>query len=283
MLALITAHAARPLDEDLPPLVAALTARGIDFEVVDWDAPGVDWSRFDTAVLRSTWDYIDRFAEFSAWIDRVEGRTRLLNPAQVVRWNTHKGYLLELAALGIPIVPTQLLRPGDAVPSMATGEWVIKPAVGAGSRDARRFRDDPEGAAAHAQRLLAGARDTLLQPYLGRVDQAGETALIYLGGRYSHAIRKGPLLAPNADATAALFAPEQIVARDPAPEERALAQRVLAALPFPGPLLYARVDLLRDAQGAPVLLELELTEPSLFFPFAQGSVERFVEALQGMR
>ena len=283
MLALITVHAARPLDEDLPPLVAALTARGIAFEVVDWDNPDVDWSRFDTAVLRSTWDYIDRFAEFSAWIDRVEAQTRLLNPAEVVRWNTHKGYLIELAARGIPIVPTRLLRPGERLPPIADGEWVIKPAIGAGSRDARRFCDDPQGAAAHAQRLLDSGRDVLLQPYLARVDQAGETALIYFGGRYSHAIRKGPLLAPNADATAKLFAPEQIVARQPAAEELALAERVLAALPFPGSPLYARVDLLRDENGDPVLLELELTEPSLFFPYAQGSVERFVDALQGLR
>lgn len=283
MLALITARAARPLDEDLPPLLAALSARGIAHELVDWDDPAVDWSRFELAVLRSTWDYIDRFAEFSAWIERVEGQTRLLNSAAVVRWNTHKGYLIELAGRGIPIVPTQMLRPGDAVPPLGAGEWVIKPAVGAGSRDARRFRDEPQAAAAHAQRLLDSGRDVLLQPYLARVDEAGETALIFLGGRYSHAIRKGPLLAPNADATSALFAPEQIVAREPDVEERALAERALAALPFADPLLYARVDLLRDESGAPVLLELELTEPSLFFPFAPGSVERFVAALQAMR
>lgn len=283
MLALITARAARPLDDDLPPLTSALAARGIAFEVVDWDDAAVDWSRFEVAVLRSTWDYIDRFAEFSAWIDRIEGQTRLLNPADVVRWNTHKGYLIELAGRGIPIVPTQLLRPGDKPPEMASGEWVVKPAIGAGSRDARRFCDDAQGAAAHARRLLDSGRDALVQPYLARVDEAGETALIYLGGRYSHAIRKGPLLAPNADATAKLFAPEQIVAREPAAEELALAGKVLSALPFPAPLLYARVDLLRDPGGAPVLLELELTEPSLFFPHAQGSVERFVDALQQMR
>lgn len=282
MLALITARAARPLDDDLPPLTSALAARGIAFEVVDWDDAAVDWSRFEVAVLRSTWDYIDRFAEFSAWIDRIEGQTRLLNPAEVVRWNTHKGYLIELAGRGIPIVPTQLLRPGDELPALAAGEWVIKPAIGAGSRDARRFRDDPLAATDHAQRLLDSGRDTLVQPYLARVDQAGETALMYFAGRYSHAIRKGPLLAPNAQSTAKLFAPEQIVAREPAAEELALAERVLAALPYSSPLLYARVDLLRDAQGLPVLLELELTEPSLFFLYAQGSVERFVDALQGM-
>ncbi len=282
MLALITAAAARSLDEDLPPLCAALSARGIDHEVVDWDDPVVDWRRYRAAILRSTWDYIDRFDEFNAWIDRIQSLTRLLNPPDVVRWNTHKGYLLELSARGVPIVPTTLIRVGEAIALPTADELVVKPAVGAGSRGARRFRSDLPGATAHAQALLAEGRDVLLQPYLARVDQAGETALLYFGGNYSHAIRKGPLLAPNADATAALFAPEQIVAREPGDDERALADQVLAALPFAEPLLYARVDLLRSEDGAPVLQELELTEPSLFFAYAQGSVERYIDTLLSM-
>jgi O-ureido-D-serine cyclo-ligase len=201
MLALISVAAARPLDEDLPPLTAALGARGIAHEVVDWDDPAVDWRRYDAAVLRSNWDYIDRYAEFSAWIERIAPLTRLLNPPEVVRWNTHKGYLVELAARGIPIVPTTLVRPGDALPDIGPGEWVVKPAIGAGSRDARRFRDQPQAAREHLMQMLARGRDALLQPYLARVDRAGETALLYFGGRYSHAIRKGPLLAANASAT----------------------------------------------------------------------------------
>lgn len=283
MLALITAAAARALDEDLPPLCAALTARGIDHDVVDWDDAATDWRRYRTAILRSTWDYIDRFDEFNAWIDRAGAQTRLLNPPDVVRWNTHKGYLLQLQARGIPIVPTTLIRVGEAIELPSAPELVVKPAVGAGSRGARRFRGDVAAAIAHAQSLLDEGRDVLVQPYLTRVDQAGETALMYFGGRYSHAIRKGPLLAPNADATSALFAPEQIVAREPGSDERALAEQVLAALPFSDPLLYARVDLLRGEDGAPVLLELELTEPSLFFAYADGSVDRYLDSLQAMR
>jgi O-ureido-D-serine cyclo-ligase len=282
MLALITAAAARTLDEDLPPLCAALSARGVDHEVVDWDDPAVDWRRYRAAILRSTWDYIDRFDEFNAWIARVADLTRLLNPPDVVRWNTHKGYLLELAGRGVPIVATTLIRVGAAIELPAVDELVVKPAIGAGSRAARRFHRDVPGAMAHARALLDDGRDVLVQPYLARVDQAGETALMYFGGRYSHAIRKGPLLAPNADATAALFAPEQIVAREPGGDERALADQVLAALPFADPLLYARVDLLRGDDGAPVLLELELTEPSLFFAYSQGSVERYVDTLLAM-
>lgn len=278
MLALITARAARALDEDLPPLCAALARAGLPHEVVNWDDAEVDWTRYRAALLRSTWDYIDRFEEFGRWLTDVSAATRLINPTDVVRWNVHKGYLLELAAHGVPIVPTTLVRPGQQPQVPATGEFVVKPAIGAGSRDARRFADAPEAAGRHACAMLAAGRDVLIQPYQARVDDEGETALLYFSGVWSHAIRKGPLLTRNADATVKLFAPEAITPRSPSADQLALAERILAALPFPTPL-YARVDLLRDAQGSPVLLELELTEPSLFFDTAEGSADRFVTAL----
>lgn len=278
-VALVSARSARDLDEDMPALERALAARGLTHAVVDWDDPQVDWSAFASAVLRSTWDYSERLDEFLGWVDRAARQTRLLNPPALLRWNTHKGYLLELAARGVPVVPTRLLHPGQEPPGLDAGEWVVKPAVGAGSRGARRFRDAPQAARAHARELLDQGRDVLIQPYLRRVDDAGETALIHFGGRFSHAIRKGPLLRAGAEATRALFAPEQIRPRDPGADELALAARVLASLPFAEPPLYARVDLLRLDSGEPVLLELELTEPSLFFDTAPGSAERFVAAL----
>ncbi len=279
MLALVSAREARALDEDLPPLTAALDARGIAHRIVDWDDAAVDWSSFSCALIRSTWDYTDRLDEFLAWADGAAAQTRLFNPPAVVRWNTHKRYLVELAGRGVPVVPTRLVEVGAVVPDTDEGAVVVKPAVGAGSRGARHFRSDPSGARRHAQALLDDGRDVLLQPYLDRVDAAGETSLLFFDGRYSHAIRKGPLLAANQEATRALFAAERIAAREPGADEHAVAAAVLAALPFAEPLLYARVDLLRDETGAPVLLELELTEPSLFFATAPGSAERFVRAL----
>jgi O-ureido-D-serine cyclo-ligase len=278
MLALVTAREARALDEDLPPLEKALDAAGIAYQLVDWDDATIDWSQFRLALIRSTWDYTDRLPEFLTWSERVSAATRLLNPAPVVRWNTHKRYLVELAAQGVAVVPTWVIEVGQPAPAFDASEVVVKPAVGAGSRGARRFQGDGAGAKAHAQALLDDGRDVLIQPYLGRVDTLGETSLLYFDGVYSHAIRKGPLLAANADATRALFAAERIAAREPGADERAVADAVLAALPFE-PLLYARVDLLRGADGAPQLLELELTEPSLFFNFAPGSAERFVAAI----
>jgi O-ureido-D-serine cyclo-ligase len=154
----------------------------------------------------------------------------------------------------------------------------VKPAVGAGSRDTRRH---PRAALpqilAHMRALLGARRSVLLQPYLPSVDRDGETALIYLDGVFSHAIRKGPLLPSGAPATAALFAAEEITPRAAGADERAVAERILAALPF-GTLLYARIDLIRGAAGEPRLLELEITEPSLFLAHAPGSAERLAAA-----
>lgn len=294
-IALVSAREALALDEDMPPLVAALRAAGVQVATPAWDDPDEDWVGFDAAVLRSTWDYVDRIDEFLAWTRHCAARTRLLNPPEVVRWNTDKHYLHELHAAGVPVVPTRFVEPGtdardvlrefllrgtvDAGQRCEFAEFVVKPTIGAGSRDTARYRrDDTARAIAHIGRLLAAGRSTILQPYLDRVDQAGETALIHFGGQFSHAIRKGPLLRADAGLVEGLFAPEEITAREPDEAERRVAAAACAAMPF-APLLYARVDLIRDPAGAPVLLELELTEPSLFFAHAPGAAARLTHVL----
>ncbi len=285
-VALVSARAARGLDEDMPPLLAAFAAAGAQAEIADWDDPGVDWGRFDAALLRSAWDYTERIAEFLAWVERTATRTRLLNPPAVVRWNSDKHYLAELDRHDLPIVPSRFCEPAEeAAPALeeflarhAEAELVVKPAVGAGSRDTRRYvRAAVPEILEHMRRLLGARRSVLLQPYLPGVDHDGETALIYIDGRLSHAIRKGPLLPRGAAATAALFAPEEITTRTPGADERAVGERILAALPFAS-LLYARIDLIRGVHGEPRLLELELTEPSLYFAHGAGSADRLVRA-----
>jgi O-ureido-D-serine cyclo-ligase len=288
-IALVTAAAARDLDDDLPPLAAALRDIGGDAFVADWDDASVDWSRFDLALLRSTWDYTERPAEFLAWIDRAAKDTTVANPPAVVRWNSDKHYLADLAQRGIPVVPSTFVEPGEdpqrALSRFVDRDWsefVVKPSIGAGSRDAQRYAREECGAAvAHAHRLLAANRSLLLQPYLDRVDVSGETALIFFDGVFSHAIRKGPLLRRGEGPTRALFAAEHITPREPDQAEIDVATRTLAAIPFAGPLLYARIDLIRDDAGAPTVLEVELTEPSLFFAHAPGSAERFAQAILG--
>ena len=286
-IALVTAAAARDLDEDLPPLVAALNGQDIEPNVVNWDDASVDWSHFELAVLRSTWDYSLRLAEFLRWVDRASSATALVNPRDVVRWNTDKHYLGHLAGAGVPIVPSAFVEPGDDAGvgldrflAAQAAEFVVKPSIGAGSRDAQRYaRDERDVAVRHVERLLGSQRSVLLQPYLGRVDERGETALVFFEGRFSHAIRKGPLLRRGEGPTRALFAAEHITPRSADADEIAIATQTLAAIPFAQPLLYARVDLIHDDEGAPRVLELELAEPSLFFEHAPGSAERFARAI----
>jgi glutathione synthase/RimK-type ligase-like ATP-grasp enzyme len=286
-IAIVTAQVARDLDEDLAPLLGALAARRLPAEAVAWDDPGVDWSRYRVALLRSTWDYTSRLREFLAWCARVARLACLHNPLEVVRWNVDKHYLGELARAGVPVVPSHFVEPGESAEAAwrawlqrhPHAELVVKPCVGAGSRDAQRHgREEGEAIVAHIGRLLAAGRSVLLQPYLPSVDAQGETALIHFDGVYSHAIRKAALLQRGSAPTRALFAAERIEAREPQADERALAQQALAALPFATPL-YARVDIIRDAEGAPRVLELELTEPSLFFEHAPLAAARCVDAL----
>ncbi|HLL67742.1 MAG TPA: hypothetical protein VK453_18805 [Micromonosporaceae bacterium] len=280
-VALVTCAELAGLDPDDRHLLDPLGERGLAVAPAIWDDPSVDWSGYALVVLRSPWDYTSRREEFLAWADKVP---RLRNPAAVLRWNTDKRYLTELAGAGVPVVPTDWFAPGHRWDPGADGEVVIKPTVSAGSRDSGRY-DLADTAArtlarAHLDRLHAAGRVAMVQPYVPSVDSAGETALIYLGGRYSHAIRKGPILdGPDFGPDGSLYRTEDITPREPTAAERAAADRVLAALPFPAAdLLYARVDLV-PGSGEPLLMELELTEPSLFFRTAAGSAERFADVI----
>ena len=291
-LALVTAVAATGHDDDLAPLLQACARAGLQARAVAWDDASISWRHFDAALLRSPWDYTERLAEFLGWCDRAEESTQLLNPLSVVRWNTDKHYLSDLACAGVPVVSTTFVEP-EAEPLEAlqtfllqqpATEFVIKPAISAGARDTQRYARTQEFAASnHIARLLEQARSVILQPYLRSVDHAGETALVYFNGQFSHAIRKGALLHREQPAIEAPYATGDITPRDAEPDERALAELALSAvvrqLQLEQPLPYARIDLIRDDQGLPVLLELELTEPSLFFAQAPGSVDRFAAVL----
>jgi hypothetical protein len=285
-IALVSARGARDLDEDLPPLVAAFGAQGAQAQVTVWDDPQVDWSGFDVALLRSAWDYTERIGEFLTWVERTAAASRLMNPPEVVRWNCDKHYLRDLERAGIAIVPSEFAEPDQDAQGLLHAflarhdaeSLVVKPAVGAGSRDARRHaRDAHAQILAHMRPLLAARRSLLLQPYLPSVDRQGETSLVYINGSFSHAFRKGPLLPLGANSTDALFAAEEITARTPGQDELALGAAILAAIPFPN-LLYARIDLIRGAHGQPCVLELELTEPSLYFQHGAGSAARLAAA-----
>jgi uncharacterized protein GlcG (DUF336 family) len=271
------------LYEDDHPLRDALNAQGVSTEAVLWDDPSADWASYDLVVLRSPWDYPARHDAFVAWARSVP---RLANPAAVIAWNTDKHYLGELAEAGLPVTPTTFVEPGGAWTPPADGEWVIKPTISAGSKDTGRYRlpADLAAARAHVVRLTAAGRTAMIQPYLTAVDTAGETALLCLPDAageltYSHAIRKGPLLTASGERTGEYQ--EDITVRQPSAAELAIAQRVLTMIPGGvEPLLYARIDVVPGPGGEPLLLELELTEPSLFLRYDRTAAARLADAIR---
>jgi len=281
LVALVTCRDLPDLDADEQLLLAPLASAGVSATVAIWDDPDVDWARFDLAVIRSTWDYVQRRDAFVAWARSVP---RLANPADVLAWNTDKRYLRELTAAGIPVVDTAWIQPGDTVALPAGGEIVLKPAISAGSLDSGRYDlARPEHrrlATEHAERLLRAGRTAMLQPYLSAVDVDGERSLLVVGGAFIHSVTKAAMLSGPATVTEDLFHAETITPRTATPEEIALALRTLDAVPGGSDrLLYARVDLIDDADGTARVLEVELTEPSMFMGQAPGSAQRFAAAI----
>jgi hypothetical protein len=266
-------------DEDAPFLDAALASVGVSARWQSWTDEGADWTA-GLVVLRSTWDYATRRDEFLEWARSVP---RLVNPYDLVAWNTDKTYLVELADCGVPTVPTECFTPGTKVHLSAAREIVIKPSVGAGSRGAGRFTPARiTQAYEHAAALQAAGRTVIAQPYLDGVDAVGETALIYVDGEFSHAISKGPMLPAGITHPVEgwdLFVEERITSATASAAEREVGELAVAFLAKRGDVpLYTRVDLLPSPDG-PLVGELEVTEPSLFLQFADGAADRFARAI----
>jgi len=258
-------------DPDQAPLAAALAAGGFAAELLGWDDPAVDWDAPIPTILRSTWNYPAATAAFVAWLDRASAAAPLINPPAVVRANLNKRYLLALAARGVAVVPTTLVERGTVceLAAIAAPRIVIKPEIGTASLGTRRFATADPAAAAHLAALTTHGA-ALIQPYLASVEDYGERSLIWIDGELSHAVRKTPRFSGD---------DERIDGPFPiADDERAVAEAALA--PIADQILYGRIDLARDDRGQPMVMELELIEPSLFFAHRPGSAARYVAALR---
>lgn len=259
-VALATCAEIPGLEPDDRLLLPALAAHGIDAAPAVWDDRDVDWSAFDLVVLRSTWDYAERRDEFLGWARRLR---RVLNGVPLLEWNTDKRYLEDLPAA----VETTFVPPGAPF-EPPPGPFVVKPSVSAGGRSSARF-DPDDRAAAHdlVARIHGKGRTAMIQRFV----DGEEKALVYIGGVYSHALRRRVPL-PSCGEREVLYLEEELSPAEATRQERQTAEAALARAP--GDPLYARVDLLGGA-----VLELELTEPSLYFEFGDGSAERLATAI----
>ncbi|MGI8794657.1 MAG: ATP-grasp domain-containing protein [Acidimicrobiales bacterium] len=280
LIALATAAEVAELDEEGQLLASALRERGAQVTPAVWDGADIDWAAYDLVVVRSTWDYAMRRPAYLAWAEQVATVSRLLNAPDLLTWNTDKRYLHDLAHAGVSIVPSQFIDPGECVEhDWLHTEHVVKPSVSAGSKDTLRLGpEDADRSVAHLSAILDTGRTALVQPYLADVDTAGETAMLFCDAEFSHAMCKGAILERGAGLVEGLFAPEVITPRTPSDAEMALGRAAMAAIPGDEPPLYARIDALPSPDG-PVVLEIELTEPSMFFEYADGSAGRFADAI----
>ena len=251
----------------------ALERAGASVRAAIWSDPHVDWAETPVTVVRAVWDYPQRFAEFQSWLDRVELQTQLVNTSKIVRWNMHKQYLADLAARGIAIVPTVFVGAREEIDLVETCRdrgWtdiVMKPCVGGSSFGTVRV-SEPTLATVGASHLraLQDLGDAMIQPYLTEIEDAAERAFIYIGGAFSHAVRKAPFNSSTVTTSEQLHAPSA--------SEAAFARAVLDVLDEAP--AYARVDVVPTAHGN-VLMELELIEPTLYFEFEPRAAQRLAE------
>ncbi len=279
-IALATYTKLPSLNEDDLLLVLALRDLGVTAVPAVWDSPDVYWEEFQGVVVRSCWDYHRRLEEFLAWVTRLErGGVPLWNPPDLLRWNSHKGYLRDLAARGVPIVPTRWLARGRRVglaQLLRDERWsdaVVKPAVSASATDTWRTSGATAGADQGRLEELLRAGDVMVQPFIHEVCDPGEWSIIFFGGRFSHAVRKRPGASDyrvqwEFGGTAASMAPPPRLVTD--------AVAVMAAVP--GHPLYARVDGV-ERDGRLMLMELELIEPHLFLGWDADATGRLAGAL----
>jgi glutathione synthase/RimK-type ligase-like ATP-grasp enzyme len=258
-------------------VIAALRLRGIEAVHAAWDDESIDWKNFELVVIRSAWDYPLRLGEFLAWAGRLP---RVLNSLPVLQWNTNKRYLKDLSASGVPVVPTQFLESGELF-ELPEHPFVVKPAVSCGARDTALYQvNQSSEARGHIRRLLGEGRAVMFQPYLAEIERSGEISLMFIGGVYSHAVYRAALLhEPGSVAERAVDL--SLIRRFTAtPDQLAIAKQALAAIPLDSDsLLYARVDLIPGANGEPLVLEVELTEPYLFLDFSERGVEMLADSI----
>jgi glutathione synthase/RimK-type ligase-like ATP-grasp enzyme len=282
-VALAAAGAFPDLLEEGPLIIGALAEAGLAAETAVWNDPDVHWANYDLVVANGVWDNIRHVDDFVRWTEKLErDGVRLVNSPATLRWNLDKRYLLALEQAGVPLVPTTFVE-GRSNRLDFDGEVVVKPSIsGGGHRTARYQPHEHDAAGRHVDDLLASGRVAMVQPYQPAVDEEGEVGLIFLGGTFSHAIHKEPMIRRGAGPRDDLIDNQVVVATTPSADQLALGRQAVAAADgLLGPTTYARVDTVRGAGGDPLLLELELLDPLLFFAWHPEKAPAFARVLAG--
>jgi hypothetical protein len=275
---LVTAAHLPDLAPDDQELLHALNRANVETDVAVWDDPSVDWADTPVTVIRSVFDYHLRRDEFIAWLDRIEPLTSVHNDPEIIRWNSHKSYLLRLADGGFETIPTAWVSKGsfvDLTALLAERGWpeaVVKPAVSASAHGTIKVgQDNLDEAQSHLNGLVDSG-DALIQPYLYDFENVGETSVIWLGQEQTHSVRR----------PSGMHTPLE-VAHLGAPLEPTAAELELAHAVYdwitPAPL-YARIDLLNTADYGLRVLELELVEPALYLRHSVAIADKFAAAIE---
>lgn len=258
----------------------ALESRGLSVHRTHWDDPEYDWSSTQYALFRTTWDYFERYPEFSAWMAHAEKHTRLINPPDIIRWNLDKRYLLDLEERHVHLPPTRAIQKNttssllELILASGWEECILKPVISGAAR--HTYRITPANAAQHEDifRRLIAEEHLLLQEFQHHILSEGELSLMVFGGEYSHAVRKR---ARKGDFRVQDDHGGTVHAHTTTPEEIRFAVAAVAACPRPP--CYARVDIVKDNTGQLSLVELELVEPELWLREDARAARRLADAV----
>ena len=261
-------------------LLDFLQEKGLEVQREVWDDPAVDWSAYELALLKAPWDYFDKYPEFLAWLDLLDQQgVPLLNSSEVVRWNSDKHYLKEIAAAGLPVIPFELLEKGEKAlldpffDYFSTDQLIVKPAVSGGAKNTFSFtREEVTGVSEKLFPLLE-QEAFLVQPFMPQIQQEGEWSFLFFNGRFSHCVLKK---AKSGD-----FRVQNVHGGSIHPQEapaELLEQAEAYITAFAKDCLYARVDGVQ-LNGKFYLMELELIEPFLYLAAAPESYENYHQAL----
>jgi glutathione synthase/RimK-type ligase-like ATP-grasp enzyme len=283
------------VDADSAVLMKALEKRGVDSKSVSWDDPSVDWAEPDLCIIKSASNYGLQPESFIRWARTVEEKTLLWNKCSLVEWNHDKHYLKDLESKGVPIPPSIFVekeseeRLGDILSGKGWSEIVIKPTISAGSFGLKRFKIESDEAEQHLQELtkrgfsqefmgdtyMFSPRDAIVQPYIPEIVY-GEVSLLYFGGVFSHAVIKK---AKAGDFRSHPIWGASVTKHTPSVDELRVGERVLNAME---PTEYARVDLVNTPKD-PLVIEVELIEPFLFFDMFPETAEVFADHIKRSR